>query len=94
MSLDGIIGVVPPILATVAVVHVVKSFTDGKGNKEEYNLHGTYDSQKEATEEAKHVRADGHKARVSKSGSKYKVWVNENGGGGGSSGGEGGFSWW
>ena len=80
MSMEGIIGVIPPIIATVAVVHVLKSFTNPQtGQKEEFSLHGTYDDKAEATTEAKLLRADGDKARVTKSGSKYKVWNIEGG---------------
>lgn len=92
-GLDGIIGIIPTVVATVAVVHVIKAFQNPKtGVKEEYSLHGTYDSQAEAKAEAKLVRADGDKARVTKSGSKYKVWSLE--GGSKESSSEGGFSFW
>ena len=47
------------------------------GKKVEYELHSTHKDRKSAMEESRDLRADGQKARFTKAGEEFKVWVSK-----------------
>jgi len=69
MSTAGIIGIIPTLFATVALVHILRSF-----NGKDYHLDSTKKNKTLASKRAKTLRDQGLKVRVTKSGKQFKVW--------------------
>ncbi len=75
---DSIIGLVPLLVGTAALIAVVKVFKDPKtGKKTEYELHSTHNTKKEAAKESKELRDSGMEARYTKAGKEFKVWISK-----------------
>ena len=73
---DAIIGMIPALVATTALVIVYKTFMDPKtGKKTKYELHEEFDNKTAAMKESSSLRKSGKLSRYTKSGKKYRVWV-------------------
>ena len=71
---ESIIGLIPLLVGTAALIAVVKVFTDPKtGKKTKYELHSTHSTKKEAAQESKELRDSGMEARFTKAGKEFKV---------------------
>ena len=69
---EAIIGLV----GIAALAAVTKMFLDPKTGKQvEYELYSTHKERKAAMEEARELRADGQRARFTKAGKEFRVWV-------------------
>tara|TARA_B100000949_G_scaffold44641_1_gene38361 strand:+ start:549 stop:836 length:288 start_codon:yes stop_codon:yes gene_type:complete len=75
---DAIIGMIPALVATAAIIIVYKTFMDPKtGKKTKYELHAEFDKKTEAKEESADLRKSGKLSRYTKHGKKYRVWVSD-----------------
>ena len=76
--MEGLGGAIMGLVGVAVLASVMKSFTDPKtGKKVEYELHSTHKDRKTAMEEARELRADGQRARFTKAGNEFKVWVSK-----------------
>ena len=74
---DEIICMIQSILATTAIVLVYKTFMDSDGKKRKYELHEEFSSKAAAMKEAADLRKAGNRAKYTKYGKKFRVWVAE-----------------
>ena len=72
---DAIIGMIPALIATTALVIVYKTFMDSDGKKRKYELHEEFSSKAAAMKEAAELRKAGNRAKYTKHGKKFRVWI-------------------
>ena len=73
---DAMIGMIPALVATTAIVIVYKSFMDPKtGKKTKYELHEEFDTKTQAMRESARLRKTGKLSKYTTHGKKYRVWV-------------------
>ena len=78
--MEGLGSALVGLFGIAVLASVMKTFTDPKtGNKVEYELHSTHKDRKTAMEESRQLRSDGQKARFTKAGKEFKVWVSKKG---------------
>jgi len=74
--MEGLGSAIVGLFGIAALAAVYKTFQDG-GRPTKYELHETFKTKAEASKEAARMRAKGVKARFTKSGSKFNVWISE-----------------
>ena len=78
VNMEGLGGALVSLFGIAVLASVIKTFTDPKtGKKVEYELHSTHKDRKAAMEESRDLRADGQRARFTKAGDEFKVWVSK-----------------
>jgi len=78
--MEGLGGAIIGLVGVAVLASVMKTFTDPKtGKKVDYELHSTHKDRKTAMEESRQLRADGQRARFTKAGKEFKVWVSKKG---------------
>ena len=76
--MEGLGGALVSLFGIAVLASVIKTFNDPKtGKKVEYELHSTHKDRKTAMEESRELRADGQRARFTKAGDDFKVWVSK-----------------
>ncbi len=76
--MEGLGGALVSLFGIAVLASVIKTFNDPKtGKKVEYELHSTHKDRKTAMEESRELRADGQRARFTKAGDEFKVWVSK-----------------
>ena len=74
--MEGLGGAIVGLFGIAALAMVYKTFMDG-GKPIKYELHETFKTKAEAAKEAAKMRAKGFKARFTKSGKEFNVWITE-----------------
>ena len=72
--MEGLGSAIVGLFGIAALAAVYKTFQDG-GRPTKYELHETFKTKTEAAKEASKMRAKGFKARFTKSGKEFNVWI-------------------
>jgi hypothetical protein len=74
--MEGLGGAIVGLFGIAALAMVYKTFMDD-GRPIKYELHETFKTKAEASKEAARMRAKGFRARFTKSGKEFNVWITE-----------------
>jgi DNA-binding protein H-NS len=74
--MEGLGSALVGLFGIAAVAAVYKTFQEG-GKATKYELHETFKTKAEASKEAARMRAKGIKARFTKSGNEFNVWITQ-----------------